>query len=503
MFDFGFTPLLSTLLGSDSGKGSSLEHGAGPAPEPEQDAAAPAGEPAVSVAALLGPLPVIALGNGTAPAARQPDTQAAGSGEPAPSVDLAPSVDSVPAGQPAPATGLIEPADTFEQWKPAAGVPAGNNKPAPRQYEKDRELEEPERVESDPGQPAATAPGRSAQITPEPAAGAIPAPQSLTAPTFAVEAKGDGRLADRAPVTGSTGQSTVELAPRPAIAPAVPSEMAFAIRMEPAPAVASVDYQAPVPGPATPVPPSPAGAAVPSPVPDPADRAAITSLIESPPSLGAAKPEEGERRRRLDPPEPAPEPVVAPFKDRPEMAQTTGEKQLPAGHVDSVAPISPQPRSGTSPAHVKPEAPAPANPVAPPVPPKAGTAGQLSIRVERPGEKDVALQVMERAGRLHVAVRSDDSRLNTALRSDLNDLVSNLKHQGFKSEAWSPADTTVPISRASQDGAASSGSQSFREGGGYRQQQQQQRNSDQQEQPEWVDELESSFSSATNLHNRS
>ncbi len=107
---------------------------------------------------------------------------------------------------------------------------------------------------------------------------------------------------------------------------------------------------------------------------------------------------------------------------------------------------------------------------------------------------------MDRAGRVQVAVRSDDMRLNTALRSDLNDLVSNLKQHGFKSETWSPLDGAAPVTSTDPGEMNSSGNDSFREGGGYRQQQQQQQNRDAQEQPGWVDELESSFSSATNLH---
>ncbi|MCX6623886.1 MAG: hypothetical protein NTY38_23040, partial [Acidobacteria bacterium] len=133
-------------------------------------------------------------------------------------------------------------------------------------------------------------------------------------------------------------------------------------------------------------------------------------------------------------------------------------------------------------------APASAGPPAKPAPleadvapadkPKAPASSQLSIRLERPGEKQVSLQVFGRAGQIHVAVRSDDSRLTAALRSDLNDLVSNLKQQGFKSETWTPAGDAMAPAAAARGEMNSAGEEASSEGGQHRQQQQQQRDNE-------------------------
>jgi hypothetical protein len=134
--------------------------------------------------------------------------------------------------------------------------------------------------------------------------------------------------------------------------------------------------------------------------------------------------------------------------------------------------------------------------------PRPAASSQLSIRLENTGDRQVSLQVSERGGEVRVAVRSDDARLNTELRSDLNDLVSNLKQQGFKSETWSPVDSARPVASAERAGLNSSGGDAPSQGGESRQQQQQQRQNQQQARPEWFDELESSFGSAQNLQER-
>ena len=56
-------------------------------------------------------------------------------------------------------------------------------------------------------------------------------------------------------------------------------------------------------------------------------------------------------------------------------------------------------------------------------------------------DTNVSVQVRERAGKIEVAVRSGDSRLNRSLQSNLSDLVARLDNRGYKTEAWAPAVT--------------------------------------------------------------
>jgi hypothetical protein len=70
------------------------------------------------------------------------------------------------------------------------------------------------------------------------------------------------------------------------------------------------------------------------------------------------------------------------------------------------------------------------------------------MRIATPGASTVDLQLAERGGQVHVAVRTPDSALEASLRQDLNTLVDSLDRSGFHTEAVTPAGTLVALNGA-------------------------------------------------------
>ena len=83
---------------------------------------------------------------------------------------------------------------------------------------------------------------------------------------------------------------------------------------------------------------------------------------------------------------------------------------------------------------------------------------RLDLQLGQPGE--VRLQVVERGGEIHVAVRSGRSKLAAALRDDLGALVQRVHAEGFRVEMWTPPEA------GRRDGGHGEGSGGGRHGGG-------------------------------------
>ncbi|MEP6539086.1 MAG: hypothetical protein ABJF23_27365 [Bryobacteraceae bacterium] len=127
-------------------------------------------------------------------------------------------------------------------------------------------------------------------------------------------------------------------------------------------------------------------------------------------------------------------------------------------------------------------------------------AREISIRIPSSGgNSNVEVQIVERDGKVQVSVRGSDNQLNSALRSDLAELVHTLDQKGYKTETWTPSET-YPISSAKGPEAhATRGSESSPDGSGNQQSgggeqgnpggNQQQRRQH-QERPDWLMELE-------------
>lgn len=156
-----------------------------------------------------------------------------------------------------------------------------------------------------------------------------------------------------------------------------------------------------------------------------------------------------------------------------------------ASHVpqpDAAAGLTPAAGTAVEPARSEP-APAPAAPVRrPPPAPVAeepakpsAAAHEIKLQLSGSGER-VEVRLVERAGDVHLAVRTPDARLAEALREDLPALASRLEQSGFRAESWHSG-LASPDRRSMAD-APSAGarqdSQNPQDGGGSQSQHQRQ-----------------------------
>jgi hypothetical protein len=120
----------------------------------------------------------------------------------------------------------------------------------------------------------------------------------------------------------------------------------------------------------------------------------------------------------------------------------------------------------------------------------------ISLQVTQAGKDPVDVRVVQQGGEVHVSVHSGDASLASGLRQGLSDLQSRLEENGYRSEMWRPV-ASMPLT---QTPSAQSSSNHSRGGDGQPQQGGSQqdsgrRNQNQSNQPRWVEELESSFTS--------
>lgn len=77
-------------------------------------------------------------------------------------------------------------------------------------------------------------------------------------------------------------------------------------------------------------------------------------------------------------------------------------------------------------------------PLAAPPAPVGEPVRRVELRVGGTAEANVSLQVVDRGGRLEVAVRTPDHDLAGSLRQALPDLVRRMEQVGFRAETWAP-----------------------------------------------------------------
>jgi hypothetical protein len=132
-----------------------------------------------------------------------------------------------------------------------------------------------------------------------------------------------------------------------------------------------------------------------------------------------------------------------------------------------------------------------------PSPSPGGTrAKDIAIQLQDPGGPRVDVQLSDRAGTVHVVVRTPDDGLAKDLRTNLPDLAQKLNQQGIDGDAWSPVETRNtageqqnPRQAHEQTGGNSQSSHGRDPGGRNREQ-------DQQQHPGSEDEFEQSLSGA-------
>lgn len=136
---------------------------------------------------------------------------------------------------------------------------------------------------------------------------------------------------------------------------------------------------------------------------------------------------------------------------------------------------------------------------------------ELSLVIPQPavgGNKPEAVEVrlVDRAGQVHVAVRTGDARLGQSLGAELGELVTQLEHGGYRTETWRPT-ASAPLaggvsgitdasaqqfrSGADREGYFGSGQQN--QGGNESDSSNQQRQQQEQTRPQWLDMLEESI----------
>jgi hypothetical protein len=119
------------------------------------------------------------------------------------------------------------------------------------------------------------------------------------------------------------------------------------------------------------------------------------------------------------------------------------------------------------------------------------TNNDITVRIPDSTNQGTAVRFVERAGEIHVSVRTGDEEMAQSLRGGLNDLVNHLEDGGIRTEVWQPGsgandassqnDTHQPFADPDgSNGRHSSGSNS-------------EQDPKQQNRPRWVEELEGSI----------
>ena len=110
-------------------------------------------------------------------------------------------------------------------------------------------------------------------------------------------------------------------------------------------------------------------------------------------------------------------------------------------------------------------------PAAAPEAPKPAAAHDIKLQVAGQGDQRVEVRVSERAGDMHVDVRTPDSGLAGDLREDLPALASKLEQTGFRAETWHPAGAAERprTAEAAPGGASQNSGRQPGQNGGQRQ----------------------------------
>ncbi|MGA2259571.1 MAG: hypothetical protein ABSG53_33260, partial [Thermoguttaceae bacterium] len=124
-------------------------------------------------------------------------------------------------------------------------------------------------------------------------------------------------------------------------------------------------------------------------------------------------------------------PEASPGTVEPSLSAATVSTGTVAGGSESAVPSRAEAAATIAPAASEDVVPAPV----------AGTpARDIAIQLQDPGGPRVDVQLVDRAGTVHVIVRTQDDGLARDLRSNLPDLAQKLNQQGLEADAWSPVE---------------------------------------------------------------
>ena len=121
---------------------------------------------------------------------------------------------------------------------------------------------------------------------------------------------------------------------------------------------------------------------------------------------------------------------------------------------------------------------------------------QISLRLSADDSSRVTVDLIQKAGKVQVAVRTLDQELAKSLQTDLGDLVGRLESKGFKTETWvpTPAHHVATLSQRSNSNGGFDQSQHSGSGQGGGQERQQQNGSNQRQQARWTAQIEEKLS---------
>jgi len=122
----------------------------------------------------------------------------------------------------------------------------------------------------------------------------------------------------------------------------------------------------------------------------------------------------------------------------------------------------------------------------------------ISLKLTNKDQSSVQVRLSERAGELHVSVRTPDAGLTRGLREGLSDLVGRLEQSGYHAETWRPSDSASTAQDQGRENPSQQHSSQQQNAGGSGTDSRQQQNPRDQQQPgaqtpQWVSELESSL----------
>jgi hypothetical protein len=121
---------------------------------------------------------------------------------------------------------------------------------------------------------------------------------------------------------------------------------------------------------------------------------------------------------------------------------------------------------------------------------------QISLKLSIDDSTRVNLDLLEKAGKVQVTVRTPDHELSKSLQTDLGDLIGRLESKGFKTESWIPS-TVHQAATPSQSTNSNGGfdqPQHSGAGQGGGQQRHQQNGSNQRQQARWTAQMEETLS---------
>jgi len=219
----------------------------------------------------------------------------------------------------------------------------------------------------------------------------------------------------------------------------------------------------------------------PMPPPEPVKR----SEAAQPPSRSAVTPQKSHESENVASSTPSASPAPADFA----RAFVNAAPQVPA----------PDPKQPAAPSVNVADALRTSEPPAPPAAMPSAPVQQIAVRIAPAGAVPVDLHVSQRAGEIHVSVRTADAAMQTSLRQDLPTLVNSLERAGYRAEMFSSRDTAVHAASPAmnfrddraQTGSNGAGSNGRGGSGTFSQEGQQQPRRDPRRK-NWLEELENS-----------